>query len=137
MIINKYLGKTEEEAEEPAKKELGSGIVIMNVKTVKPKGLKALLRPKMVEVTVALEEESDVKRPTSREGIPASAGIPSAARTVLQGGRPVSGGGSALRPAEDSMEDRASIEKKLDNLQNLLVSRFQQSELERREQLAG
>lgn len=137
MIIKKFLGKTEEEAVEAAKKELGSCVVIMNVKTVKPKGMKALFRPKMIEVTVALEEESDVKRPPSREGIPASAGIPAAARTVLQGGRPVSGGGSALRPAEDSMEERASIERKLDNLQNLLVSRFQQSELERREQLAG
>lgn len=137
MIIKKFLGKTEEEAVEAAKKELGSGVVIMNVKNVKPKGLKALFRPKMIEVTVALEEESDVKSLPRREGIPASAGNPPAARTVLQGGRPVSGGGSILRPAEDSMEDRASIERKLDNLQNLLVSRFQQSELERREQLAG
>ncbi len=131
MIIKKFLGKTEEEAVEAAKKELGSGVVIMNVKTVKRKGLMALFRPKMIEVTVALEEESDAKRPPRREG------SPTAARTVLQGGRPVSGGGSALRPAEDPLEDRASIERKLDNLQNLLVSRFQQSELERREQMAG
>ena len=106
MIIKKFLGKTEEEAVEAAKKELGSGVVIMNVKNVKPKGLKALFRPKMIEVTVALEEESDVKSLPRREGIPASAGNPPAARTVLQGGRPVSGGGSILRPAEDSMEDR-------------------------------
>ena len=63
MIIKKFLGKTEEEAVEAAKKELGSCVVIMNVKTVKPKGMKALFRPKMIEVTVALEEESDVKRP--------------------------------------------------------------------------
>ena len=70
MIIKKFLGKTEEEAVEAAKKELGSCVVIMNVKTVKPKGMKALFRPKMIEVTVALEEESDVKRPPSREGIP-------------------------------------------------------------------
>lgn len=126
MIIKKFMGRTEAEAVQAAKKELGSGVVIMNVKTVNRKGLMALFRPKMMEVTVALEEESDVK-PPSRERNPA-------ARTPLQGGRPVSDGGSALRPAEE--EDRASIERKLDNLQNLLVSRFQQSELERREQLA-
>ena len=126
MIIKKFMGRTEAEAVQAAKKELGSGVVIMNVKTVSRKGLMALFRPKMMEVTVALEEESDVK-PPSRERNPA-------ARTPLQGGRPVSDGGSALRPAEE--EDRASIERKLDNLQNLLVSRFQQSELERREQLA-
>ena len=70
MIIKKFLGKTEEEAVEAAKKELGSGVVIMNVKTVKPKGMKALFRPKMIEVTVALEEESDVKSLPRREGIP-------------------------------------------------------------------
>ena len=32
MIIIKFVGKTEEEAQEAAKKELGSGIVIMNVR---------------------------------------------------------------------------------------------------------
>ena len=35
MIIKKYTGKTEAEATEAAKKELGSGLVIMNVREVK------------------------------------------------------------------------------------------------------
>ena len=132
MIIKKFLGKTEEEAVEAAKKELGSGVVIMNVKIVKRKGVMALFQPKMTEVTVALEEENDAKRPPRREGITASAGNPAAARTLLQGGRPIAGGESAQREGS-LLEDRASIEKKLDNLQNLLVSRFQQSEMERKE----
>ena len=133
MIIKKFLGKTEEEAVETAKKELGNGVVIMNVKTVKQKGLMALFRPKMTEVTVALEEEKDSQRFQRREGNTGAARGP-----VLQGGRPLSGAGSTLQAGEGSleMEDRASIEKKLDNLQNLLVSRFQQSEMERRELLA-
>lgn len=38
MIIKKYTGKTEAEATEAAKKELGSGLVIMNVREVKKKG---------------------------------------------------------------------------------------------------
>lgn len=37
MIIKKFQGKTKEEALECAKKELGEGIVEMNVKTVKSK----------------------------------------------------------------------------------------------------
>ena len=57
MIIKKFTGKTEEDAVEAARKELGSGIVIMNVKTVKNKGLAALFRPRQMEVTVALEED--------------------------------------------------------------------------------
>ena len=42
MIIKKFTGKTEEDAVEAAKKELGSGVVIMNVKSVKRKGLAGL-----------------------------------------------------------------------------------------------
>jgi flagellar biosynthesis protein FlhF len=59
MIIKKFQAKTENEAVEAAKKELGSGVVIMNVRNVKKKGLFSFLRPQMTEVTVALEEESE------------------------------------------------------------------------------
>ena len=37
MIIKKFTGKTEKEATDAAKKELGDGIVIMNVRNVKKK----------------------------------------------------------------------------------------------------
>lgn len=57
MIIKKFQGKTEEEAMELAKKELGNSVVLMNVKQVKKKGLFSILKPQMIEVTVALEEE--------------------------------------------------------------------------------
>lgn len=57
MIIKKFQGKTEEEAMTLAKKELGNSVVLMNVKQVKRKGLFSILKPQMVEVTVALEEE--------------------------------------------------------------------------------
>lgn len=44
MIIKKFQGKTKEEALECAKKELGEGIVEMNVKTVKAKGLLGVFK---------------------------------------------------------------------------------------------
>ena len=59
MIIKKFQGKTEADATEQAKKELGPNVVIMNVKHVKRKGLLAFLKPQMVEVTAALEEENE------------------------------------------------------------------------------
>ena len=59
MIIKKFQGKTEEEATVLARKELGSTAVIMNVRTVKSKGLKALFKKPVVEVTAALEDEPD------------------------------------------------------------------------------
>lgn len=57
MIIKKFQAKTEEAALELARKELGSGMVVMNVKKVKKKGLFSIFKPQQVEVTVALEEE--------------------------------------------------------------------------------
>lgn len=56
MIINKYLAKTEKDAIEKAKEDLGANAIVMNVKKVRPKGImRIFLRPK-VEVTAALDE---------------------------------------------------------------------------------
>ena len=59
MIIKKFQGKTKEEALEYAKKELGEGIVEMNVKTVKAKGVFGIFKGTKIEVTVAKEEENE------------------------------------------------------------------------------
>lgn len=59
MIIKKFQAKTESEAIEAAKKELGANVVIMNVRNVKKKGLFSFLKPQMVEITVALEDDTD------------------------------------------------------------------------------
>ena len=61
MIIKKFQAKTENDAVEAAKKELGSAVVIMNVRKVKRKGPFGFLLPQLTEVTVALEEESEQK----------------------------------------------------------------------------
>ena len=57
MTINKFQGKTEEEAIEKAKSEMGPGVVIMNVKLVKPTGLFGFLKTPHYEVTAAMEEK--------------------------------------------------------------------------------
>lgn len=67
MIIKKFQGKTENEAVESAKKELGNNIVIMNVRSIKRKGIFYFFRPEMVEVTVALEEENERYTPVKKE----------------------------------------------------------------------
>ena len=59
MIIKKFQGKSKEEALESAKKELGEGLVEMNVKTVKSKGLFGVFKGTKIEVTVAKEEENE------------------------------------------------------------------------------
>ncbi|MCR5654335.1 MAG: flagellar biosynthesis protein FlhF [Lachnospiraceae bacterium] len=68
MIIKKFEGKTEGEALEAAKKELGAAVVIMNVREVKSKGILGFFRGRKVEVTVALEEEPDKVLPAAKQG---------------------------------------------------------------------
>jgi len=57
MTINKFQGKTKEEAIEKAKAEFGENAVIMNVKEVKPKGLFGIFASSTYEVTAAIEEK--------------------------------------------------------------------------------
>lgn len=115
MIIKKFTGKTEDEAVEAAKKELGGGIVIMNVRSVKKKGLSGLLGARQVEVTVALEEDKDSLNGVRREQIPAAAQLKEEVKATQTAAKVVS-------------ESSQNIEKKLDSLQTLLVSRLRQEE---------
>ncbi len=133
MIIKKFVGKTEEEAVEAARKELGSGAVIMNVKLVKRKGLGALFGGKRTEVTAALEEECDtMNKVRSTLGFQTQAGTEgqSPAQTAPRNPESVLAGNNRL-----STQESQAIEKKLDSLQELLVNRFQQSEEERKDAL--
>lgn len=130
MIIKKFIAKTEKEAIENAKKELGEGVVVMNVKTVKSKGFLAFLKPSMVEVTVALEEESEKY----------SAAV-SAINNVLASSQ--SKEAEAAKPAPASVpvaateppgrKDSSAIEEKLDSLQSLLEQQLQKPEEDKEE----
>ena len=56
MIVKKFQAPTETEAILKAKDELGSNAVVLNVKTLKQRGIFRLFRKDVVEVTAALEE---------------------------------------------------------------------------------
>lgn len=109
MIIKKYTGKTEAEAIETAKKELGNSVVIMNVKEVKAKGLFSVLRGKSVEITVALEEEQEKYSTLRKESMDIRAK-------------------ENKEKEKTGTEESKSIEEKLENLQNLLVTRLKAEE---------
>lgn len=108
MIIKKYTAKTEAEAIEMAKKELGEDVVVMNVKEIKNKGFFAFIRPKLIEVTVAKEDEKEKFSPVRRETFTSR--------------------GDAAQSTEKKITDTSSIEEKLESLQNLLVSKLQSAE---------
>ena len=59
MIIKKYVGRTESEATEEARKELGPNIVVMTVRPAKKTGFFSIFQPQKIEVTVGLEEETE------------------------------------------------------------------------------
>lgn len=125
MIIKKFTAKTEKEAVENAKRELGEGVVVMNVREIKPKGFLSFLKPHMTEVTVALEEESEkytaavsainsvIASSQAAEPQPAPAMTPVAEETVRK--------------------ESSAIEEKLDSLQSLLEQQLQKPEEDKEE----
>lgn len=132
MIIKKFSGKTQEEAIAAAKKELGGGIVVMNAKETKPRGLFAFMRPRVIEVTVALEEEQDssvfVRKETLKTGLAGATASGAAASGAVAPGEPDR---TESRTAERfSFEGNQNIEQKLDTLQDLLIKQFQLKETE-------
>lgn len=56
MIVKKFQAPTETEAVLKAKEELGSNAVVLNVKTLKQRGIFRLFKKDVVEITAALEE---------------------------------------------------------------------------------
>ncbi len=57
MIVKKYTGKDETEAVMKAKGDLGSNAVVLNVRTMKQRGLAKIFKKDFVEITAALEEK--------------------------------------------------------------------------------
>lgn len=57
MIVKKFQAATETEAVIKAKEELGSGAVVLSVKTLKQRGIFRLFRKDVIEITAALEEK--------------------------------------------------------------------------------
>ncbi len=120
MIIKKFTAKTEKEAIENARKELGEGVVVMNVKPVKNKGLFAFLKSTMVEVTVALEEESEKYTAAVSAINNVIASSQSVEKEEIQ---------EKKTPVIETVGKRDSaIEEKLDSLQSLLEQQLQKPE---------
>lgn len=126
MIIKKFQGKTEAEAVESAKKELGSNVVIMNVRNVKRQGIFSFLRSQQVEVTVALEEEPEQQSAAVRREEPRPQPLIDAMvhRAAMETAASIDSK-MARETAENSRQDNSAIEEKLDTLHTLLEQQLQ------------
>lgn len=103
MIIKKFQAPTETEAMMMAKDEMGSAAVIMNIKTIKQRGISRLFKKDIVEVTAALEERATTdKIPTRTIDLVAN---------------------SQILP-ELEVPKTSAIEEKLNNLQSMLEDKI-------------
>lgn len=157
MIIKRFQAKTENDAVEMAKKELGPNVVIMNVKNVKKKGLFAFLKGNMVEVTVALEEErerqvpirtSSITHPETSTGatgpaklpeasmVEAAAAIPASSLTALEQLAKMQEKNIKQQVQQSKSDNVGSfLEERLDNLENLLKQQLDNNESDKNKEV--
>jgi flagellar biosynthesis protein FlhF len=128
MIIKKYVGKTESEATEEARKELGQNIVVMNVRPLKKNGFFSIFQSQKIEVTVALEEETE-KAPrtyTPDKNVKVTPRTPLVEGSQYDTVKPV----IKVNKSPDIIDDSSAIEEKLDNLSTLLEKNIKFKEKE-------
>lgn len=113
MIVKKFEARTETEAVMRAKEDLGAQAVVLNVKTIKQRGIFRLFRRDKVEITAALEEREFVQEINEK-------------KPVLEN-KPK--GKIDLRADEkiDVIPSSDEIERKLDNLSEMLKSRIKEN----------
>lgn len=142
MTINKYQGKTKEEAIEKAKQELGENAVVMNVKEIKPKGVLKVFKNSTFEVTAAIEEKEKFTNPRSaletplkmHDGINLTADEKITVSGLQQNGSSrenetpeMKMTGTAERPRTTGLASEG-LEKKLEDLSNILEKQFASEE---------
>lgn len=121
MIIKKYQANTETEAILLAKNELGKDAIVMNIKTISPKGVYRLFRKPTVEITAAVDDTGILSG--GRKEAEVSKPKPSFfTNTLTESGKPAK--------AYDKEAEASAIEKKLNSLQELLEKQL----LERQEE---
>ena len=135
MIVKKFQAPTEMEAIVKAREELGSTAVVLNIKTIKQRGLAKLFKKDAVEVTAALEEKDIVdginrNKPTfdkSVGGDNADSGLsqPGTVHMINQSMVSQGKGTSSINLVADdnaAVNSASAIERKLDSLHDLLQS---------------
>lgn len=122
MIIKKFKANTETEAIMLAKEDLGNNAIVMNIKTIKPKGLFKMFRKTIVEVTAAVDEthegeKKQEKKPESKVSSRFNAQIDEKLHPELK------------KESADTKEE-IELEEKLNSLAKLLEQQIESQKLE-------
>ncbi|MDD5935724.1 MAG: flagellar biosynthesis protein FlhF [Clostridiales bacterium] len=116
MIIKKFQANSETEAIMLAKEELGKDAIVMNIKTISPKGIFRLFRKSTVEVTAAIDEANNLTEKSSLGE--AASSLNSGFAQELRERR------LAVQGVKTEIADPKSIEERLNSLQALLESQL-------------
>jgi flagellar biosynthesis protein FlhF len=134
VIIKKFQANTETEAIMLAKEELGKDAIVMNIKTISPKGIYKLFRKPVVEITAAVDENITYRNDKVK---PAPAAAPvrrPVFADVIYDEEPSN---QAKDQAFVSDSAPSAIEAKLNNLQSLLEKQITQKEKQETDQEEG
>jgi flagellar biosynthesis protein FlhF len=128
VIIKKFQANTETEAIMLAKEELGKDAIVMNIKTVSPKGIYKLFRKPVVEITAAVDDNITYKADKPKN----TAKLPQQHKAV----RPNIIYDDGLNDQsgdliQNNIAEPSAIEVKLNNLQSLLEKQMNSKEKEK------
>ena len=138
MTIKKFIGRTKEEAIAKAKEEFGEGAVVMNVKEVKPTGFFSFFKSVTYEVTAAIEEKDkfvspvtnqNAKKGTETINLAADEKIVIPPQTYTSSNAQVTSNQPVYSQPEqpvvgNMMSNHEEIERKLENLSNILEKKL-------------
>lgn len=117
MIIKKFQANNETEAIMLAKDELGKDAIVMNIKTISPKGLYKLFRRPIVEVTAAIDDNIIYKN--DKLSSPKKQSFPD-----IIYDEPT----EPAQPKINNTKESSAIEEKLNNLQSLIEKQMEEKE---------
>lgn len=125
MIIKKFIANTETEAIMLAKEDLGKDAIVMNIKTMKPKGLFKMFRKVQVQVTAAVDEVNE-KDASKKEDNDLSSKINAQIDEKLH---------PNLKKENKDSKEAEELEKKLNNLAKLLEEQIECQKKEEKKSL--
>lgn len=128
MIVKKYTGETETEAVMKAKDDLGSGAVVLNVKTMKQRGFARLFKKDYVEITAALEEKEfantvNSKKPTFSAAASIATPVNPASKIDIKADDNIPVSNVPTTPKKSAV-----IEEKLDDIHKMIRTKMDKEE---------
>jgi flagellar biosynthesis protein FlhF len=125
VIIKKFQANTETEAIMLAKEELGKDAIVMNIKTIAPKGIYKMFRKSVVEITAAVDETIIYKNDNPKTAFSS----PQHKKPILPD--IIYDDELAVKPLftdSQKVAQPSAIEMKLNNLQSLLEKQMLEKE---------